>query len=510
MDLRHWLWRSPPGLDGAELARDVERRLAIFGGTANLIGASGVLVFLAYLAPSSLSDAQIEQLVEDLWPLFLAYMAVTLPLGYLLITRRPFRPVAEWLQSGEPADVAIQKRVLRYPRTWALGTAVPWTVGALLAFAVAAATDVGVAAAGALGIVAGGLTSVSLQYLVVEWIMRPVAARALAGGPPPATGATGVGVRSAMAWVFGSGVPMLGIVAFGAGDLAGADFDSGEVAIASLVLAAVGILNGAIATVIAARSVVDPLASMRGALERVERGELGTQVAVDDGSEVGLLEAGFNRMTRGLAERERLRDAFGAYVDPSLTERVIAEGTDLAGDQVDVSLLFMDVRGFTGYSEKLGPQEVVASLNALYERVVPIVTEHGGHANKFIGDGLLAVFGAPVRLEEHADQAVAAALEIGALNDSRHFSGLSVGVGVNSGEVVAGTVGGGGRLDFTVIGDAVNTAARVEAATRETGDNVLITAATHAQLRNDHGTWTERDPVELKGKSEPVRLYAPS
>ncbi len=202
--------------------------------------------------------------------------------------------------------------------------------------------------------------------------------------------------------------------------------------------------------------------------------------AVDDGSEVGLLEAGFNRMTRGLAERERLREAFGAFVDPSLAERVVSEGTDFAGEQLELSLLFLDVRDFTGFSERVGPQEVVASLNDLYERVVPIVLEHGGHANKFIGDGLLAVFGAPARLEDHADRAVAAALEIGALNGGSTGDGLRVGVGVNSGDVVVGTVGGGGRLDFTVIGDAVNTAARVEAATRETGDDVL-------DHRRDHG-----------------------
>ncbi|HEX6115668.1 MAG TPA: adenylate/guanylate cyclase domain-containing protein [Solirubrobacterales bacterium] len=502
------LWRSPPGLEGGALARDVERRLAMFGGSANLIGASGVVVFLLYLAPSTLSDAEIER-IADLWPVFVIYMAIVLPLGWLLITRRPFRPIAAWLRSGEPASREIQERVLRYPRNWALAAAVPWTAGAVLAFAFAADVDVSVAAAGALGIVAGGLTSCSLQYLVIEWIMRPVTGCALAGGPPPGDGSAGVGTRAAMAWVFGSGVPFLGIIAFAAGDVAGADFEAEEVAAASLVLAVVGIVNGAVATVIAARSVVDPLSSMRGALERVERGEVGAQVEVDDGSEVGMLEAGFNRMTRGLAERERLRDAFGAFVDPSLAERVAREGTDFAGEQLELSLLFVDIRDFTAFAERMDAHEVVATLNSLYDRVVPIVLEHGGHANKFIGDGLLAVFGAPARLGDHADRAVAAALEIGALNDGRE-GGLSVGVGVNSGKVVVGTIGGGGRLDFTVIGDPVNTAARVEAATRQTGDDVLITAATRELMRADHGEWAEREAVPLKGKSEPVRLYAPA
>ena len=215
---------------GAARARDVERRLALFGGTANLIGASGVVVFLTYLAPNTLSDAQIEQ-VADLWPVFLAYMAFTLPLGWLFITRRPFRPIAAWLRSGEPADVAMQERVLRYPRNWALSAAVPWTGGAVIAFPLIAQIDVSVAAAGALGVVAGGLTSCSLQYLAIEWIMRPVTARALAGGPPPGSGAPGVATRTAMAWIFGSGVPLLGIIAFAAADIAGADFEAEEVAV---------------------------------------------------------------------------------------------------------------------------------------------------------------------------------------------------------------------------------------------------------------------------------------
>ena len=493
------------------LAKDVERRLSFFGGVANLTGAIGVVVFLIYLAPSSLSDAEIEQ-IADFWPYFLLYMAITMPLGWIFITRRPFIPIGDWLRSGEPADVTMQETVLRYPRNWALATAVPWLGGAIFSFAITATVSVPLAAAGALGVIAGGFTACSLQYLVIERIMRPVTARALAGGPPPGTGtgSAGVAARTAMAWVFGSGVPLLGIIAFAAGEVAGADLDAEKVAVASLFLAIVGIVNGAIATGIAARSVVDPLGAMRKALERVEQGELETQVRVDDGSEVGLLEAGFNRMTRGLAERERLRDAFGAFVDPSLTERVLEEGTDFAGEEVELSLLFMDVRDFTSFSERVSAREVVTNLNQLYERVVPIILGHGGHANKFIGDGLLAVFGAPDRLADHADRAVDAALEIGSLNDSEYFSGLRFGVGVNTGEVVVGTIGGGGRLDFTVIGDPVNTAARVESATRKTGDDVLITAGTKDLLSRDHGDWVERDPVPLKGKSEPVRLFAPA
>ena len=152
---------------------------------------------------------------------------------------------------------------------------------------------------------------------------------------------------------------------------------------------------------------------------------------------------------------------------------------------------------------------MVARLNDFYERVVPILREHRGHANKFIGDGLLGVFGAPERVEDHADRAVAAAVDIAALVRRHYGDDLRIGIGVNSGPVLAGTVGGGGRLDFTVIGDAVNTAARVEEATRQTGDEVLVTQATCALLTRDSFDFVERPPVELRGKTEQVRLFAP-
>jgi class 3 adenylate cyclase len=152
---------------------------------------------------------------------------------------------------------------------------------------------------------------------------------------------------------------------------------------------------------------------------------------------------------------------------------------------------------------------VVAQLNEFWEFVVPILLRHGGHANKFIGDGLLAVFGAPEHLPDHADRALAAALEIASEVARRYRASLGVGIGVNSGSVIAGTVGGGGRVEYTVIGDAVNTASRVEAATRETGDRVLITDSTKQLLRSSAVELLECAPVELKGKREPVTLWAP-
>jgi adenylate cyclase len=262
-------------------------------------------------------------------------------------------------------------------------------------------------------------------------------------------------------------------------------------------------------SLVLADAVSGPIIDLRDATRRVGRGDLAVRVPVVCTDETGELAASFNAMVAGLGERQQLHEAFGAFVDPALTERVLAEGTNLRGEELEVTILFVDVRGFTTFAESAAAHEVVATLNELYEAVVPVIHRHGGHANKFIGDGLLAVFGAPERHADHAARAVAAAREIAQLVRRRFGGRLGVGVGVNSGRVVVGTIGGGGRRDFTVIGDPVNTAAHVEAATRLTGDDILITETTLRALGPHGDEFDERPSAPLKGKAASVRLYAP-
>jgi adenylate cyclase len=149
---------------------------------------------------------------------------------------------------------------------------------------------------------------------------------------------------------------------------------------------------------------------------------------------------------------------------------------------------------------------VVQYVNEFLELAVPTLTRHGGHVNKFVGDGVLAVFGAPVHLDDHADRALAAASELARAVDRRFGTRLGIGVGINSGRVLAGTIGGGGKLEFTVIGDPVNVASRVEEMTRETGDVVLLTEATR-RLLTDEPALEPRGSIRLKGRSEPVPVF---
>jgi adenylate cyclase len=260
--------------------------------------------------------------------------------------------------------------------------------------------------------------------------------------------------------------------------------------------------------VLLSRSILRPIEDLEAATERIRQGRFDEHVPVTTSDEFGELSSAFNQMVDGLAERERLREAFGTYLDEEVAEHLISKDFEPTGEEIEVSLVFCDVRDFTTAAAESSAPEVVARLNELFECIVPIVASHRGHIDQFMGDAALAVFGAPERIENHADRAVQCAVELARTINSRRPGGFEIGVGVNSGSVVAGAIGGAGRLSFSVIGDAVNLCARVEAETRETGDPVLITGATRAQLSETIEV-ESRGQRQIRGYDRRVELYAP-
>jgi adenylate cyclase len=426
------------------------------------------------------------------------------------LRHRRYAPVECWLGAERPASDAERGAVLAQPIESVINTGVSWGIGAILFAALNLDRSIANAIAIGVTVVLGGATTCALIYLLAERELRPVTARALEAAPAGHLVTPGVAGRLTMAWVLGTGVPALGVVSVATVKLAGGGLDEDLVLGATLFLGIIVLGVGLAATVLASRSVAERVTAMRGALARVETGDLEARVTVDDGSEVGLLQAGFNRMAEGLAERERIRDAFGTYVDRDVAEHILREGTSLSGEEVEVTMMFIDVRDFTGFAERSSAPEVVAALNRLFELIVPLIHEHDGHVDKFVGDGLLAVFGAPRRQEDHADHALRAALAIEHAVREQGSDELEIGIGLNSGTVVAGNVGGAGRLEFSVIGDAVNVAARVESATRQTGDVILVAENVKRLLRDDAVDLEARPRVPLKGKRESVMLYAPS
>jgi len=173
-----------------------------------------------------------------------------------------------------------------------------------------------------------------------------------------------------------------------------------------------------------------------------------------------------------------------------------------------VTVLFVDIRGFTTFADRSTAREAVDFLNEFFEVVVPIVTEHGGHANKLLGDGVLAVFGAPDPLPDHPDRALAAASNMLGAVESHFGERCRIGIGINSGLVLVGTVGGGDLTELGVIGDPVNVAARVQDATRELGEPVLATEATRCLLDAQADNLKPRATLALKGKPVPVVVHS--
>jgi class 3 adenylate cyclase len=251
-----------------------------------------------------------------------------------------------------------------------------------------------------------------------------------------------------------------------------------------------------------------PVRNLAQATKRVAAGDYSQRLPVVQDDDLGALTASFNRMQAGLAERQRLQAAFGTYVDPALAARLLEQGDDVfTGERREVTVMFVDIRDFTPFAEANTAEDTVSRLNTLFEIVVPAVVDAGGHVNKFLGDGALAVFGAPNDLPDHADAAVAAAVLIQGLVAERFGGELRIGIGINTGVVIAGTIGGGGKLEFTLIGDTVNVAARVEQLTKTTGDAILLTQQCVDALASRPADLTDRGFHVLKGKSEAVQVF---
>jgi class 3 adenylate cyclase len=350
--------------------------------------------------------------------------------------------------------------------------------------------------------------SAVLHFFVSEIALRPVV-RDIALQLPPEFSGAGAGVS--LRWKLLGTLPLISVVT---GVVVSGLSTQERTSLSDLGLDVVVALFVAFTisfeiTVLITKSILGPVRDLLASTVRVKAGDLSARVPVVSGDEVGRLARSFNEMMTGLEEREALRKAFGSYVDPDVADRVLEEGATLEGEDVELTVMFVDMCNFTAFAERSSARETVALLNELFGLVVPILVRHGGHANKFIGDGVMGVFGAPNRLDDHARRAVDAACEIAGTVEDHFGERLRIGIGVNSGPASVGSVGGGGRLEFAVIGDTVNVAARVEQLTRETGDTVLVTEATRT-LMNGAGVELEpRGEVPIRGRADGVPVYSP-
>jgi adenylate cyclase len=270
-----------------------------------------------------------------------------------------------------------------------------------------------------------------------------------------------------------------------------------------------------IGTVIA-RRITRPLLSIVRASNAVASGDLDQRVEVRTGDEVGILAESFNEMVRGLQRGQFVREAFGRAVSPEVVQELLDGGLELGGETRQVTVLFSDIRGFTTLSESLSPQDVVKWLNEYLGMMNGAVRAHGGVVNKFVGDAIVAIFGAPQPLPDSAQCAVRAAFEmkqrLAELNRTRAARGeieLRNGVGVGTGSVVAGIVGSEERWEYTVIGDVVNVASRLDSLTKQYPDYDLLATAETVNAMTDVAAFSVDDlgDIQVKGRTKPVRVF---
>jgi len=474
---------------------------------SNLVGA---VVVLAYLVPSRDRSLAPGSRQAEVYVLFGVYMLLVLPLANRVFVKIN-QPLYDAIRCGDP--IVGQARRILFANPWraALASLVGWA-GAGLLFGAHDALRLGDSVAGGvwLGstIMLGGLTTTALAYLFTEQAVRPAFALAFEDEPPGRSHGLDVWPRMMLSWFLGSMMPMLGIALAFWGRGAG-DFNRLRNLVIGLVFA--GMWAGGAITRRTARSVAVPLHSLRRAMADLQAGDLDARVTVDDASEIGLLQAGFNEMVSGLRERARLEDLFGRHVGVDVARYALEHGVELGGEIRDCSALFVDLVGSTALAATRPAAEVVEILNALFDAVVRVTGFESGWVNKFEGDAAMCVFGAPVDDIDHATHALRSArrlrVELSGLG-ARY--GIDAGIGVASGAAVAGNVGAEDRYEYTVIGDPVNEAARLMETSKSTAARVLASGEAWARADDDERSrWRKCGTLELRGRSQPTDAYEP-
>lgn len=262
-------------------------------------------------------------------------------------------------------------------------------------------------------------------------------------------------------------------------------------------------------------TLTSPIEKLAGLIELVSKGNFDVKATthVKSHDEVGDLANAFDHMTQGLKERDKVKSLFSKFHGSSVAEDLINKDIGVGGQNKDVVVFFSDIRGFTAFSEKRSPEEVVAMLNEYFAVMVGIINKHGGVVDKFIGDAIMAIWGAPKGSDRDPHNALRACIEmrrgLNELNEKRIARGenpLMIGMGLHAGKAISGTIGSDERMEYTVIGNTVNTASRIEASTKAFGADLLVTDDVIAHVGNEFVV-DYAGAAEVKGRSEALKMY---
>lgn len=280
-----------------------------------------------------------------------------------------------------------------------------------------------------------------------------------------------------------------------------------------LIITLLSLSVGIVGSIVLATFLAQPIRRLTQGVRAIGSGKLDYRIDVTTSDELGELTQSFNVMAESLHKKKLIEEAFGRYVTKQVAEEILKhpEQINLGGKRQVVSVLFADIRGFTSLAERIEPEEVVRTLNEYLTLMTKVVFKHDGTLDKFLGDAVMAVFGAPIFYPDHALRAILAALdirkEVGALNEKRKAAGMDqveIGIGINAGEVVTGTIGFEERMEYTVIGDNVNIAARLEALAGE--GQILISPSIYEAVSHRVSVRI-LNPIRLKGRKKPLQVY---
>ena len=475
---------------------------------ANLVGALFTFAFLRFGMP--LSDSiSFNDVTGFFQLLFIVYLIVAMIVGGLASIQLSL-PVLVWHRRRTRLDNdRARKRALQLPTLLTMVNGALWAIGGILFTLVNLSNSHKNAFIVAIASLVGGLVTCVLSYMQAEKVLRPITVAAMANDPDTAI-APGVTTRIAVFWVVSVVAPMLvivGLIVLQRLNYIGTDAAGLLRPILWMALSALAFSLLAIFRVVAA--INDPIKQLRKAQSEVSSGNLNVAVKIYDGSDLGLLQAGFNDMVADLRERQELRNLFGRYVGEDVARRAIETGTELGGQERYVGVLFVDIVGSTRLAVNRPPREVVNLLNEFFRVVVAVVGRHGGFVNKFQGDAALAIFGAPLDLDDFAGRALAAARELRTeLYDT--LGDTDIGIGVSAGKAIAGHIGSEQRLEYTVIGDPVNEAARLTELAKDEPTRVLGSArAAFLAADTEADNWEIGEGVELRGRGIETLLARP-
>ncbi|MEM4396966.1 MAG: adenylate/guanylate cyclase domain-containing protein [Candidatus Woesearchaeota archaeon] len=265
-------------------------------------------------------------------------------------------------------------------------------------------------------------------------------------------------------------------------------------------------------------SIINPIKRLVTNMEKTANHDFSAFTYVESTDEIGQMVVSFNKMLIGLNEKEKIKDLFGQYLTKEISDKILANQINVDGEFFDATILFSDIRDFTKLTQNIPPQEVISFLNEYFNEMIEVAVKYDGIIDKFIGDGMLVVFGVPFQINDHATKALMASIEMNntlfKLNQKRIEEGkfpIKIGIGLHSGTVLAGNIGNKRKLQYTVIGDTVNVASRIETINKQFSTSILLSEDTYKRLDLnlfDKDKFVLHENVEIRGKSEKFNLYS--